>query len=265
MPELPDVQIFKEYLDATALHQRISEVSLHEPDLLKGVSKRRLISNLRDSAFKRTHRHGKHMFIEVSGGEFLRLHFGMTGFLRYWRRNGREPDHVGVEFDFSSGFSLGYVTQRKLGEVGWTRDIEAFLKRNHIGPDALDPDFDAGRWREALEGRRGSIKGALMNQEILAGIGNVYADEILLRAGIHPKASVERLGERSLDSIHRAMRTVLKAAIEARVREDSFPSYFILPHREEGAECPRCGRRLKTIKVSGRTTYYCPDDQRRKT
>ncbi|MBD3237028.1 MAG: Fpg/Nei family DNA glycosylase, partial [Candidatus Eisenbacteria bacterium] len=156
-------------------------------------------------------------------------------------------------------------TQRKLGEIGITRDIPAFLARNQIGPDALDPDFDAERWRAALRGRRGGIKAALMNQEMVAGIGNVYADEILLRAGIHPQAKVAKLGKRSQEAIHRAMRTILEAAISARVRPGEFPSYFILPHREEGAACPRCGRTLETIQVSGRTTYYCPRDQRRRT
>lgn len=265
MPELPDVQVLKEYLDSTALHQRIADVTIDADDMLEDVSSRTLKSRLRKHSLRSTRRHGKHLFVEIAGDGWLRLHFGMTGELEY-SKGEREPGaHVRLRLDFANGFHLDYRNTRKLGQIGLVDDVDEYIEQAGLGPDPLASEFDLASFRQALAGRRGTIKGALMNQSALAGIGNIYADEILFQAKLHPKAKVNRLKPKTVEQLHRSLQRVLSRAIEARVDPERFPDDFLLPHRDAGGSCPRCGRELQKTKVSGRTTYYCASDQRRRT
>ncbi len=97
-----------------------------------------------------------------------------------------------------------------------------------------------------------------MDQETLAGLGNVYSDEVLFHAGIHPKQPLEDLGPEQLSRLFRTLREVLETAIEAKVDPERMPADFLLPQREQGAGCPRCGAELETLKACGRTAYHCP-------
>lgn len=260
MPELPDVQVFKEYLDATALHQRIDHVHVAARDILDEVSASTLRRHLKGRSFDSTRRHGKHLFVEVEGDDvWLRLHFGMTGNLKYYEDDDEEPDHTRLRLDFANGYHLAYRNTRKLGQIGLVGDVDEYIEKEGLGPDALARDFDLRSFRQALEGRHGTIKGALMNQSVIAGIGNIYADEMLFYAGVHPEAKIDRLSDDTIGEIFRAMKAVLESAIEARVRD--FPRNFLVPRREEGAECPRCHGEITKTSVSGRSTYFCPDHQ----
>lgn len=261
MPELPDVEVFRRRLDDHALHRRIEYLRISAPELLEEISARRLRQRLEGETLRRTRRHGKHLFAASSGGGWLRLHFGMTGDLDCGA--GEPPRHTRLLLDFDNRFHLAFVNTRKLGRIGWVDDVDRFVDRRGLGPDALGIDLDA--FRERIDGRRGTIKATLMNQEVLAGIGNVYADEVLFQAGLHPESHPQRLRDSTFERLHDALRRVLDDAVAAGVEEDSFPDDFLLPHREPDGECPRCGRRLRKIRVSGRPTYFCTRDQRRKT
>jgi formamidopyrimidine-DNA glycosylase len=260
MPELPDVQVFKEYLDATALHERIDHVHIAARDVLDDVSASTLRRHLEGRSFDSTRRHGKNLFVDIERDDaWLRLHFGMTGNLKYYKDDDKEPDHTRLRADFSNGYHLAYRNTRKLGQIGLVKDVDEYIEERGLGPDALASDFDLRAFREVLEGRRGTIKGALMNQSAIAGIGNVYADEILFHAGVHPEAKVNGLDDDSVAEIFYAMKKVLEKAIEARV--ENFPRNFLVPRREEGADCPRCDGQITKTRVSGRPTYFCPDHQ----
>lgn len=263
MPELPDVQVFKEYADATCLHQEIRGVHLRDVDrILEGVSASTLRRKLEGAAFESSRRHSKHLFLDTGKTGCLMLHFGMTGFLEYFQdqEGGKGPDHARLLLDFPEGYRMAFVNTRKLGEVGWTRDVASFVKERGLGPDALE--VEPRELVEKLQGRRGSVKGALMNQELLAGLGNVYTDEILFQTGLHPETRAGHLKEETVKDLYRDMGRVLEKAIQGRVQE--FPSDFLLPHRKEGADCPRCGGTIRKIRVSGRPTYFCDDHQVRK-
>ncbi|MGD8377843.1 MAG: DNA-formamidopyrimidine glycosylase family protein [Acidobacteriota bacterium] len=261
MPELPDVQVFKEYLDATALHRRIRGVHLEDAEDVLRVSRQALASRLHGHELRSTRRHGKNLFVDVTADGWLLLHFGMTGHLRYYKRERHPtPDHARLRIDLSGGYELAYVNQRKLGTIDMLEDPDAFIRRKGLGPDALELDLRG--FRKALEGRRRTVKGVLMDQGTIAGIGNVYADEALFAAGVDPRIPAGRLDRDTVGSLHRAMRRVLRQAIEARVDPDTMPSGFLLPHREEGARCPRCRGRLRRAEVDGRATYFCPRHQR---
>jgi formamidopyrimidine-DNA glycosylase len=249
MPELPDVQVFKQYVDVTALHQRIRDVTVAADGMLEGVSSRTLKSRLIGHELASTRRHGKHLFVRVTGEGWLRLHFGMTGEVRYFKDDGESPEHCRLRLDLSNGYHLAYVNVHKFGAIGMVDDVDAFVEDEGLGPDALELDLHG--FRAALEGRRGAIKSTLMNQNVMAGIGNVYADELLLAAGVDPRARTDRLEADTIRDLHRAMRTVLAQAIEARVEVDRLPRSFLLPHRDDEGKCPRCGAALKRAKVGG--------------
>jgi len=264
MPELPDVAIFKEYVDATSLHKEIREVQVHSPDMLKDISSPRLQSALEGQRFRSTDRHGKYLFVELESGNWLVLHFGMTGFLKYFKYSDKEPSHERMLITFSNGYYLAYDCRRKLGEIHLIKDRGTFVKEKDLGPDAIAPDFDLSAFKETLSrARRAGLKSALMNQKYMAGIGNVYSDEILFQSGIHPGTKVNSLVERELETLFREMKEVLNKAIQCRVELKCFPDSYITPHRSGDGKCPKCGGKLEREKISGRSAYYCSRCQKR--
>ena len=173
MPELPDVEIFKQYLDATSLHQEINRVEVHSTQVLEGISARKLRRRLEGHAFESSRRHGKYLFVRLNEGNWLVLHFGMTGFLRYYKNPEQSGDHTRLRIDFKNGFHLAFDCQRKLGLIDWVEDPKEFIRKKELGDDPLSEHFDLSRFTELLEGKRGSVKSALMNQSVIAGIGNI--------------------------------------------------------------------------------------------
>lgn len=261
MPELPDVQVYREYLDATSLHQRIARVDVRREDVLETLSARALQQRLTGRSLESTRRHGKHLFVRVNGDGWLVLHFGMTGYPDYSKAE-EPPQHTRVLLRFENGFHLAYVSQRVIGRLDWTDDPGEFIEQHHLGIDALDDSLDARLFREAIGRKRGGIKSALMDQGTIAGLGNVYTDEILFQAKVHPRAAASDIDEPTLTEIHRQMRRVLQSAIKARAQPERMPKDFLTPRRgADDATCPRCGKPLEKERVSGRTAYFCPTCQ----
>jgi formamidopyrimidine-DNA glycosylase len=261
VPELPDVEVFKQYLNATALHKKIVQTEARSRKVLEEVSIKRLESDLRSRRFVSTHRHGKFLFVRMDDEQWLVLHFGMTGFLKYFKDMDKDSPHDCLLVTFDNGYHLAYDCQRMFGEVHLIDDVDAFIESRDLGIDALDPDFDLQAFKESVSAKRGSIKSALMNQSAVAGIGNVYSDEILFQAGIHPKTTPSRLNEASLKSLFGHMKDVLQTAIHCRADPERFPKSFITPHRGKEGACPRCEGALESETISGRTSYYCPKCQ----
>jgi formamidopyrimidine-DNA glycosylase len=214
MPELPDVEIFKQYVDATSLHKTIDRVEVRNAKILKGVSPAALSRSLKGRAFQKTRRHGKYLLVEVESGPWLILHFGMTGYIRYFKEMDDDLAHGRVLWRFANGFHLAFICQRMLGGVSLAEDVAGFIQAKKLGPDAAALDLDA--FTEILQGKRGAIKSFLMNQHYLAGLGNVYADEILFRSGIHPKTGAPELTGPQIERIFRNMLEVIEVAIACR-------------------------------------------------
>ena len=261
MPELPDVENFKRYLDATALHERISGVHVADTRVLDGISRRKLAAALDGQELEETCRRGKMLYARISGGGWLSLHFGMTGYLDYFKETDTGRDHDRVLIEFDNGYHLAYVNRRLFGKVGLVEDIDDAL--SHLGPDALE--ISRGDFLTLLDGRNGQIKSALMDQGFLAGMGNIYTDEALFQAGLHPKRKIADIDEDDRAELWRQMRHVLRVAIRAGAgREgiaDRVPDSFLLPVRSGGADCPKgCGA-VRKIKAGGRAGYYCPSCQ----
>ena len=263
MPELPDVETFKRYLDATSLHQRITNVDVRNAYVLKDVSARELVHELKGRRFDFSCRHGKHLFVRADGDVWLRLHFGMTGYLRYLKNEEKAPRHARVVFVFEKDYRLAFDDQRMFGEIGLVKDVDTFLKKRGLGPDAIDVDLV--QFKNILAKHHGAVKSILLNQKLIAGIGNIYADEILFRARIHPATQTSALKEKAVAKLFRATRYILQKAIEAKADVDRMPKSWLLPHRGKHGTCPRCGRELKLSSIGGRTTWFCSHCQKRRS
>src|SRR5215211_6342863 len=232
MPELPDVEVFRRYIDSTSLHQKIESVEVRDGRILGGVSARKLQSALKGRTFESTRRHGKNLFVGLDDGGWLLMHFGMTGDLEY------------------------FEDQRMFGKVDLVEDLESFVREKKLGPDSLE--LDPASFRERFEGRKGSVKAALMNQQVVAGVGNIYSDEILFQARLHPETRIEQLDDATLERLFEETRRVLETAIERGAYPQELPDNFLLSHRREGERCPRGNGEIRKLKAAGRTAYYCP-------
>ncbi len=152
-----------------------------------------------------------------------------------------------------------------IGRVGLIEDAADFITEEKLGPDALDPHFDLAAFKAAMLGSKRDVKAVLMDQQIIAGIGNIYSDEILFQARLDPAARAESLTPSQLKQLFATMRKVLETAIARGAGSEQFtermPKGSLLPERKKGGHCPRCGSPLKMIKVGGRTAYCCPQCQ----
>ena len=261
MPELPDVEIFKRYLDATSLHQRIHDVDVRNKYILKDITAPALARGLKGRLFESSRRHGKHLFVRADGKIWLRLHFGMTGSLDYFKDDKQASRHARVIFVFANHHRLAFDDQRQFGQIGLLKDVDEFLKKRSLGPDALD--LDLGEFKKILGKRRGAVKSILLNQQLIAGIGNIYADEILFRTRMHPATEISRLDDKALAKLFRATRYILDKAIAAKADVEQMPKSWLLPHRGKGGKCPRCGEKLRSAKIGGRTAWFCARCQKK--
>ena len=256
MPELPDVETFRRVLEKHALHRTIAGFDLEAPRLLDGIDEAKLRENLVGHRFEATHRHGKYLFAHLDHDPWLVLHFGMTGEPRPFGPDEAPPPYARFIIHFQDGGHLAYIDPRKLGEIGLTPDPQTFVRDKGLGPDALGLDWPT--FRALTQGARGMVKPWLMDQHHLAGIGNIYGDEILFQAGIHPRRKMEDLDEDALRRIHQAMQDTLGLAIGAHADPARMPPHFLIPHRHKGGHCPKCHTPLEHTKIQGRTSWYCP-------
>jgi formamidopyrimidine-DNA glycosylase len=259
MPELPEVELFRRFLDRHAGGRVLRRVSIHDHRLLRGApaSAFRTVAGRRVGA---TRRHGKYLFAEVPGAGWLLFHFGMTGDLeRFGSREPRSPA-VAACLLFADGGGVAFLDQRKFGRFGLIDDPGRFVRERRLGLDALE--MDRAGFEEIVRTHRGSLKALLMNQSAVAGIGNLYADEILFQARLHPLTPARRLGSRARQRLYDATRHVLRAGIERQAAGRPLPRTFLLRHRDEDGLCPRCRAPFSRLLVAGRTTVFCPRHQR---
>ncbi|NBC32582.1 MAG: DNA-formamidopyrimidine glycosylase [Alphaproteobacteria bacterium] len=266
MPELPDVETYRRHVEATSLNRQIIDVVVHDERLLDGVSPQGLLQRLAQRMLVGSRRHGKHLLLELDDGTWLECHFGMSGRLRHVAAGAEDPAHDRVRLDFADGSHLAIISRRLLGHVRVVSDAEAFLAGEQLGPDPLADGLDEGAFTDLLRAKSGTIKSALMDQGTLAGIGNVYSDEILFQAGIHPKRSAGALSDEEFGRLYREMRRVLETAIDQGAGWEDFPDRapedFLLARRHKGGTCPACGGPVEAIKISSRTAWFCPACQR---
>ncbi len=260
MPELPDVEVYKKAADKS-IGQKVEDITVKD-EKFTDATKNSLGRHVKSHEIKNNLRRGKYLFIEMDNRHALVLHFGMTGFLSYMATDSETPSYAKCIFKLSNDHKLVYVSRRKLGKIEMTDDIEKYIEEQELGPDALD--INKTDFLSKIKDSKATAKSFFMNQKILSGIGNVYADEILFQACIHPGQKANKLTEKEGEELYKQMGEVLKTAIKQQADVSRMPDDFLLPKRKEGEKCPNGKGKIKKIKISGRTGYYCPDCQKKK-
>jgi formamidopyrimidine-DNA glycosylase len=263
MPELPEVETVVRTVAPRLLGREIRRARFYSRLVLRGDAAR-TAARLRSRRIQAVRRHGKFIVIELSGGLTLTIHLGMTGGLLW---NAEPGPHARAVFDLDSG-CLVYNDPRQFGRIELGTSLPERAAR--LGPDALAVGAD--EFAARLATRKGHIKPLLLNQAFLRGLGNIYADESLFDAGIHPLASAARLGPARVRRLYAAIQKVLRAAVEAGgssvsdyVDADGRAGSFQVRHHvygRAGEPCPRCGTPIRRIVVNQRGTHYCPRCQR---
>jgi formamidopyrimidine-DNA glycosylase len=259
MPELPEVEIVRANVERTCSSRVVLSVKVIDDGVLEGCTPKDLASICRNRTIIGAHRHGKQMFIELGGGGFVTVHLGMTGDLIFRARKARPGKYDRVLFNFKDGSQLVYEDMRKFGAIGHVASIDQFVKMKKLGPDALEARERELASRISKHDR--AIKTVLLDQKVIAGIGNLYADEILFQSRIHPLRPAKGLSEKEAGAIAKNTRKVLLASVRVASDFEQLPKGFMLPVRELEASCPRGNGRMESLKVNGRTTFYCPSCQ----
>lgn len=258
MPELPDVEIYRQEAEK-ALGSVIESVEITDSGF-KGIEKSSLEESLPGEKLKKTLRRGKYLFLETGKKQAVAMHFGMTGYLSLVENDSDPPKYVKCIFNLDNDHRLCYSSRRKLGKVEVTSDTDEYITRHDLGQDALE--LSEKEFLDMLEKSRSMIKSFLTDQSIVAGVGNVYADEILFQARIHPRSPTTGLTGAPAKNIYKQMIRVLDIAIDKKADVSKMPGTFLLPVRKEGEKCPRCGGKIEKIRISGRTGYHCPACQK---
>lgn len=257
MPELPDVEGFRRVLAEHAVGRRIDRVDVIDAGILRGIPAADFDAALRGHRFAEPGRHGKWLIARTSGPTVL-MHFGMTGGLRWVDRGAAAERFDRASFVTADG-ELRFEDVRKLQGMTLARDdCEVRKVTGALGPDALSVrPADLAR---LLEHRRGAIKAVLINQEVIAGLGNLLADEILWRARINPRRSARDLSDAERRALHTEMRRVLRASLRAS-RVPSRATWLTAVRDQPASHCPRCATPLLRQTIGGRTTVWCPHCQ----
>lgn len=269
MPELPEVEIRRQYLETSSLYQPVRHIEVEDNKLLT-TDYATLTQRLVGRQFTGTRRIGKNLFVLTDLPHVIvHMHFGMTGDLEYYHASLDRPRFARIVFEFENGFNLGFLCPRKFERVGLVDDIDAFLQRKRIGKDGLD--IDLPELAQQVRRKKALIKPVLLDQSVVAGLGNWIVDEVLFQALVHPEQRADTLTDEQLVRLHEAIRLVLETAIRYEATYRDFPNSFLIHVREwddspyDDVEahkfCPRCATRIERSTVGGRTTFFCPNDQ----
>jgi len=265
MPELPEVETITRDLRSTILHKEITSVHIAWPRIIASPGPEEFRSCLVGQRMTSLRRRGKYIVAELSSGDCLLVHLRMTGQL-LTQSPKVDKKHVHLSIEFTDGTSLYYADTRKFGRLWLTADIGPLL--GGLGPEPLSPDFTGDELYARLSVRRRRIKPLLLDQHFIAGLGNIYVDESLYGAGIHPLRRANELTHAETFRLHDSIVAVLKAAIDnrgttfsdyrdARGSPGSNQDHLRVFHKA-GQPCPRCGHPIERLVVEQRGTYVCP-------
>ncbi|HUB82707.1 MAG TPA: bifunctional DNA-formamidopyrimidine glycosylase/DNA-(apurinic or apyrimidinic site) lyase [Bryobacteraceae bacterium] len=264
MPELPEVETVARSI-APLVGRRIVSAEFRSVRILRGGDPDRMAAGLAGRRIAGVKRYGKFLVMPLEGGGYLLIHLGMTGRLLL---GGPAGKHTHVILTLDKGVLL-FDDSRQFGSFQLSEDFPARVAR--LGPEPLD--ISAADFTAALKRHKTSIKALLLNQTFLRGVGNIYADEALFRAGIHPLTAANRLRAERAKKLHEALQAVLREAIEAGgssisdyVDAEGRRGFFQFSHRvyqRTGEACVICGTAIQRVIVTQRSSHFCPKCQRR--
>src|SRR6476659_9249254 len=274
MPELPEVETIRTNLEPKLLGRRFEEVEILDSRLTRPVDPAEVAAELTGERVAAVDRRGKYLIVRFESGLVLLIHLRMTGKLTY-SKNGASAaaPHLRAVVRLDDGSDVTYRDVRRFGTwlVLGPDELEPYLAAR-LGVEPLGPGFSGRDLSERLGRRRGPVKGVLLDQRTLAGVGNIYADEALWRARIDPRRPANELHQAEIGALHRGIRRALEAGIArqgATLRDYRAPDgaaggmqHEFKVYGRAGEPCPRCGAPIEKTRVGGRGTWFCPGCQR---
>ena len=267
MPELPEVETIKNELSPWVVGQRFTQVTIFDARLVRGGSTEEVRRGLIGQKVESLERRGKYLIFHLSNGKSLIIHLRMTGVLLL---NPREVDrYARAAFLLSNGHCLVFSDKRRLGLMWLVNDANTVVGK--LGPEPLDESLTPDILGQRLSRHRIPIKAALLDQGIVAGIGNMYADEALLAARINPLTKADALSPEEVQTLYHCICRVLQAAID---NKGASVDTYVRPEGELGTAhvdfkvahkggkpCPICGSTIERVAIQNRGSYFCPECQ----
>lgn len=270
MPELPEVETTRRGIAPYCEGQTISRVTVRNSNLRWPVPED-LAQRLEGQIIRSVDRRAKYLFLNLDEGSVI-VHLGMSGSLRVITDTTPPLTHDHIELALATGATLRFNDPRRFGCWLWSDSAPSHPLIANLGPEPLSADFNGPMLFRLSRSKQTPVKSFIMDNHVVVGVGNIYANEALFKAGIHPKRKAGRI---SLDRYHRlaeAIRETLSAAIlmggttlRDFVNSDGKPGYFaqsLLVYGRTGEPCKECGAPLKEIRMNNRSTVYCPRCQR---
>jgi formamidopyrimidine-DNA glycosylase len=272
VPELPEVETIRRQLAPAVAGRRLEHIAVLDPRWSEPAPPEAISDALDGRVVERLGRRGKYLVMSFEDDVHLVMHLRMTGNLLL---SDEEPKHTRVRMELDDGQKLLFVDVRRFGtgDVLLGSDALAEYFASRLGVEPLSADFTAAALRDQARGRKQPVKAFLLNQERVAGVGNIYADEALFRAKIHPLRPVGTLRRPQIEALRDAVVESLNAGIDAKGASiddyrhvdgarGSFQDRFLV-HLRAGKQCVRCGATIQKLRAAGRGTYVCPRCQRR--
>jgi len=274
MPELPEVETIRLALEPHVVGRRFERVDIDDPRLVRPFEPVAVAAELEGERVAALDRRGKYLIVRFESGRVLLIHLRMTGSLRHVADGALADDpHRRAVVKLDDGSDVAYRDVRRFGtwQLLEPDEVDPYLQRR-LGGEPLERAFTARRLSERLAGRRAPIKAALLDQRTVAGLGNIYVDEALWRAQVHPLRPAGTLDADEVAELTRSIREALRAGIArqgASLRDYSTPDgrrgrmqERFRVYGRAGEPCPRCGTPVDKIRAGGRGTWYCPNCQR---
>jgi formamidopyrimidine-DNA glycosylase len=277
VPELPEVETVRTRLEPRLVGRRLERVEIYDPRLTRPFDPAGVAAELEGERVAALDRRGKYLIVRFESGRGLLIHLRMTGNLFHGNGDSLSADdpHRRAVVRLDDGSDVVYRDMRRFGT--WLlvepNELEPYLG-DRVGSEPLARTFTAKRLKETLAGRNAPVKAALLDQRRLAGVGNIYADEALWRARVHPLTPAGVLDDAELKALHRGIRAALQAGI---ARQGATLSTYRTPdgsrgrmqhefkvYGRDGEPCERCGTPIEKIRAGGRGTWYCPTCQTRR-
>ncbi|MGC9334697.1 MAG: Fpg/Nei family DNA glycosylase [Anaerolineae bacterium] len=262
MPELPDLEVIREYLAPRLVGNSISSAVVRRPLVMRNLLEGDVAGHLQGRHVLDVQRRGKFLLLSLEQSTLLVINPMLAGRIRFGAPLGRDRVRDAIVLRFVDGQELRYHDAKDMGKVYLTADPLQVPTLAELGPEAIDPDLSLDTFCQRLRRHSGEVKGILTNQSFVAGIGNAYADEICWRAGIYPFRRRPSLDQEEITQLYHAMRQVLAEAVETlrcRVGDsiDVEIRDFLAVHGKSGEPCPRCDASISKVTRARRTTNFC--------
>ena len=275
MPELPEVETIRRQLATVAVGRTVTKLRIQDPLIVAPNSPNRVRRAVEGRLIAQTNRRGKYLLVVLDSGDTLAMHLRMTGRLHH-SPTGQAPEdkHRRARFELDDGATLDFSDTRRFGRI-WIvladhPDSEGYWN-TRLGVEPLERQFTAARLAQVLVGRTAPIKASILDQKLIAGVGNIYADEALFQAGVHPTRPAGSLDADEIAALREAIRDRLRVGIRSggasidRYRDTIGNSGsmqdMLRVHLHQGDPCPQCGTTIVKIRVAQRGTYVCPTCQ----